>query len=277
MSAPHYTSKLRSFQDLSSLTSYGFRGEALSSIANTAQLSITTATKDDDIATTYTIGHNGQVIDRKPSSLGVGTTIAVSDLFNNFPVRKKSYKNTKRCSEELRKIEQLLLAFGLAFPGVRFSLKHNKIKLWEKEQTSDLKSNVSLIFGPVLSHNLMPINYQCFSPMVKLQLYVPKPTANLSLVARSRPDRLIVLVNGRPVDLKAVSKVSAIFKSMSIFSYFFQVVREAFLEAFPSQTGHYPVAVVMISVLPEDVDVNLEPNKTKVLLHNIVRHETLSV
>ena len=207
MAAPHYTSKLRSFQDLSSLTSYGFRGEALSSIANTAQLCITTATKEDEIATTYTIGHNGQVIDKKPSSLGVGTTIAVSDLFKNFPVRKKSYKNTKHCSEELRKIEQLLLAFGLAFPGVRFSLKHNKIKIWDKEQASDHKSNVSLIFGPVLSHNLMPVNYQCFSPMVKLQLYVPKPSADLSLVTRSRPDRMIILVNGRPVDIKAISKV----------------------------------------------------------------------
>lgn len=210
MAIPHYTSKLSSFQDLSSLTSYGFRGEALSAIANVAELSITTATKDDKIAFTYTIAHNGKVVDTKPSSLGVGTTVAVSNLFRKFPVRKKVYRSTKKCGEELKRVEQLLLAFGLAFPGVRFSLRHNKVKLWDKEQTSGIKSNVSLIFGPVVSQHLMPVNYQCFDPMIKLQAFVPKSTADLSLVARSRPDRLFILVNNRPVEIKVIARVSSI-------------------------------------------------------------------
>ena len=207
VATPHYTSKLSSFQELSSLTSYGFRGEALSSIANVADLSITTATKEDELAHTYTIDHSGQVVATKPSSLGVGTTVAVSNLFKNFPVRKKAYKSTKRCNDDLKKVEQILLAFGLAFPNVRFSLKHNKIKLWDKEQATDLKSNVSLIFGPVLSQQLMPVNYQCFNPMVKLHVYIPKPSADPSLLTRSKPDRLFTLVNSRPVEIKAISKV----------------------------------------------------------------------
>lgn len=214
MVAPHYTSKLSSYQDMSSLQSYGFRGEALSSIAVVAELSITTATKEDDIAHTYAFNHCNEVVSTKPSSLSSGTTVTVRNLFTNVPVRKKIYKSLKRCRDDLKKVELVLLAFGLAHPSCRFSLKHNKMVVWEKERTSDFKANLALVLGPGVTQNMMPVNYQCFNPMVKLQVYVPKPSADLSVVSRAKPDRMFLLVNQRPVEIKQISKVHDVYYSL---------------------------------------------------------------
>ena len=207
MAKPHFTSKLRNFQDLQSLELYGFRGEVLNSVAAISDSSITTRTDVDDIAVTYVLDHSGNVISTRHSHLGRGTTVTVANIFKNLPVRKQCFRSVKRCKEELRKIEDMMIGFGLAHCGVRLTLKHNKCLIWQKIQTADFGSNVSLIFGAALFQQLTPLNHQCFSPMVKIRAFVPKPEADLSLVSRSAPDKIYLLINKRCVTMKPLIQV----------------------------------------------------------------------
>ena len=210
MAKPHFTSKLITFNDLQSLEHYGFRGEALSSVAAVSDMTVTTRTNDDIIATTYTLDHSGNITSSKHSHLSTGTTVSVVNIFRNLPVRRQCFKSAKKCKEELRRIEELLIGLGLAHCGLRLTLKHNKCVVWQKIQTADFGSNVSLIFGAALFQQLLAVNYQCFSPMVKIRAFVPKPEADLSLVSRSTPDKIYMLVNERCVVLKQLIQVSYI-------------------------------------------------------------------
>ena len=207
MALPHYTSKLTSMDDLTSLESYGFRGEALTSVAAVSTLSITTCTEADDIALTYTIDHSGQVIATRPSHLGRGTTVSVTNLFKNVPVRKQYYRSPKRCKEDLKKVEEVILAFGITHPRVRFVFKHNKTLVWQKMQTSDFKTNLQLVLGSAIMQQLVSISYQSFDPMLKVHGYVPKLDADLVLVSRTTADKLFLIVNNRPVAVKPVIQV----------------------------------------------------------------------
>ena len=208
MAQPHYTSKLTSTDDLSSLTSYGFRGEALASIAAVSDLRITTCTEVDDVALVYTIDHSGQVIATKPSHLGRGTTVSITNLFRNMPVRKQYYKNSaKHSREDFKKAEDVVLAFGIAHPMVRLVLKHNKSVVWQKLQTTDFRSNLNLILGPNTMQNMVPISFQSFEPMLKVHGFVPKVDADPRQIFRTTPERLFLFVNQRPVVVKPVMQV----------------------------------------------------------------------
>ena len=209
MAKPHFTSKLASFDDLQSLDFYGFRGEALASIAAVSNLSVTTCTQSDAIATTYTMDHSGNITSTKHSHLGQGTTVTVANVFKNLPVRKQCFKSAKKCKEELRRVEEVLIGFGLAHCGLRLTLKHNKCIIWQKIQTSDFGSNVSLILGAALFQQLVPMNYQSFSPMVKIQSYVPRPEADLTMVSRCTSEKIYLLVNQRCVTVKPLIQVGS--------------------------------------------------------------------
>lgn len=104
---PHYTSKISSFSDLASLTSYGFRGEALSSLCAVAEVTVTTKTKESSIGYMYFFDHKGNITSRKPTATSRGTTVVVSNLFKKIPVRRQFYSNSKRCREELKKVEAI--------------------------------------------------------------------------------------------------------------------------------------------------------------------------
>ena len=278
LALPHYTSKLACFEDLCSLQSYGFRGEAVASVAAVGGLRVTTCTAEDDLAHTYSFNHSGEVIASKPAAMGRGTMIHVSRLFKNVPVRRQYFKSIKRCREELKKVEDVMLAFGIAHPNVRFVLKHDKCMLWQKMQTADYASNLAIVLGYSVTQHLSEISYSSPDPMVKIHCHVPIHNANT--VSRPSPDRTFVYVNSRPVTVKPLVQVSFAyqiplvfpFKSMILFCnwHYFQVLRQAFVEAFPSQSGRYPVAVLHIDVPPASLDVNLEPNKTTVLLNDMV-------
>ena len=218
MAKPHFTSKLTSFRDLESLENYGFRGEALTSVAAVSNLSITTRTQQDDIATTYALDHSGNVSSTKHSHLGPGTTVTVANIFKNLPVRKQCFKSAKKCKEELRRVEDVMIGFGLAHYGLRLTLKHNRSIIWQKIQTADFGSNVSLIFGASLFQQLLPLNYQCFDPMVRIQAFVPKPKADVSVVSRSTSDKIYVLTNQRCVILKPLIQVSQVTIQLGIYA-----------------------------------------------------------
>ena len=159
MARPHYTSKLGSFQDLGSLQSYGFRGEALSSIAAVASLQVTTCTTGDDVAHIYTFNHAGGVTASIPSAMGPGTTVHVKGLFKNVPVRRQYFKSVRRCREELKRVEDLMMAFGIANSRVRLVLKHDKCVVWQKIQTEDYSSNLAIVFGSCITQHLTEVTF----------------------------------------------------------------------------------------------------------------------
>lgn len=202
---PHFTSKLATFSDLSCLQSYGFRGEGLSSIAAVANLSITTRTEEDEVAMTYTMDHSGQVISSKPSAASCGTTVCVTNLFSNVPVRKQYYKSSKVTKEDFRKCESTLLAFGLANPSIRFALKHNKSLIWQKFPTKCFRNNVGIVLGSQTLQQLVAVDWE--SPIVKFSGFVPSSGADPALVFRTSPERMFLLVNRRPVVIKPVMQV----------------------------------------------------------------------
>uniref|UniRef100_A0A8C6D271 PMS1 homolog 1, mismatch repair system component n=1 Tax=Moschus moschiferus TaxID=68415 RepID=A0A8C6D271_MOSMO len=126
MAVKYYTSKISSHEDLENLTTYGFRGEALGSICCIAEVSITTKTAADSFSTQYVLDGGGHIISQKPSHLGQGTTVTASRLFKNLPVRKQFYSTAKKCKDEIKKVQDLLISYGTLKPDVRIVLTHNK-------------------------------------------------------------------------------------------------------------------------------------------------------
>ncbi len=207
LASPHSTSKITTCDDLSTLKTYGFRGEALSSMARMASLSVTSRTAGDDIAMTYHFSSSGEVTSSHPTHLERGVSVMVSNLFKHMPVRRQCYKKAKRCKEELKKVEDYLLAFGISHPEVRFLLRHNKHTLWQKLRAPDFQLNVTTILG-VDSFKLMStLNYQCFDPMVKIRAFVPQSHGDVNGLTRSTPDRIFLFINKRPVVIKPLIQV----------------------------------------------------------------------
>ncbi|XP_061647818.1 PMS1 protein homolog 1 isoform X3 [Phyllopteryx taeniolatus] len=168
MAVRHFTSKIHSHEDLERLQTYGFRGEALGSICGVAEVSITTKTEDEDISTQYTLNPQGRIVSQKPTHLGQGTTVSVLKLFKNLPVRRQYYSSAKRCKDEMKKIQDLLVAYAIIKPDLRLTLTHNKIFL---------------------------------------EGFFPKPGADSASTSTSVPDKTFIFVNNRPVHLKDIIKL----------------------------------------------------------------------
>ncbi|XP_074974122.1 PMS1 protein homolog 1 isoform X3 [Caretta caretta] len=237
MAVKHYTSKISCPEDLESLTTYGFRGEALGSICCISEVLITTKTAADDFSTQYILDSSGHVTSQKPSHLGQaercllfttpicfwiggstpitkGTTVAALKLFKNLPVRKQFYSTVKKCKEELKKIQDLLMAYGIIKPELRIIFTHNK---------------------------------------VFLSGFLPKPESDNSLTSLSSSERSFIYINSRPVHQKEILKL----------------VRQYYnLKSHKDSSRSYPVFFIHITVPASAVDVNLTPDKTQVLLHN---------
>uniref|UniRef100_A0A7N6A898 HMG box domain-containing protein n=1 Tax=Anabas testudineus TaxID=64144 RepID=A0A7N6A898_ANATE len=168
MAMRHFTSKICSHEDLERLETYGFRGEALGSICAVAEVAVTTKTEEDEISTQYTLNFTGEIVSQKPSHLGQGTTVSVLKLFRNLPVRRQYYSSTKKCKEELKKVQDLLMAYAIIKPELRLMLVHNKIFL---------------------------------------DGFFPKPGADYSSTSSSSPDKTFIFINNRPVHHKDIMKL----------------------------------------------------------------------
>ncbi|XP_053454345.1 PMS1 protein homolog 1 isoform X6 [Nycticebus coucang] len=127
MAVKFYTSKISSHEDLENLTTYGFRGEALGSICCIAEVLITTRTAADNFSTQYVLDGSGHILSQKPSHLGQGTTVTALRLFKNLPVRKQFYSTAKKCKDEIKKVQDLLITYGVLKPDLRIMFVHNKI------------------------------------------------------------------------------------------------------------------------------------------------------
>ncbi|XP_032716131.1 PMS1 protein homolog 1 isoform X2 [Lontra canadensis] len=214
MAVKYYTSKINSHEDLENLTTYGFRGEALGSICCVSEVLITTRTASDNFSTQYVLDGSGHIISQKPSHLGQGTTVTALRLFKNLPVRKQFYSTAKKCKDEIKKVQDLLISYGLLKPDLRIVFIHNKIYL---------------------------------------SGFLPKHDADHSLTSLSTPERSFIFINQRPIHQKDILKL----------------IRHHYnLKCLKEPTRLYPIFFLKIDVPTADVDVNLTPDKSQVLLQN---------
>uniref|UniRef100_UPI00358FD67D PMS1 protein homolog 1 isoform X1 n=1 Tax=Myxine glutinosa TaxID=7769 RepID=UPI00358FD67D len=252
MGVRYYTSKINTHEDLDVLTTYGFRGEALGSTCAISDVSITTRTVADDISTVYTLDHKGEVTAMKPSHLGQGTTVTVTKLFKNLPVRKQLYSGAKKCKDELRRLEELLIAYGVMKPGVRLSLTHNKMMVWQKAAASDHRSALLLCLGSNVVNSLLPVQHEAPALQLSIVGFVPRPGSDRSLTSTSGTERSLLAINGRPVYMKELLKM----------------MRQFYNKESGDSRSYNPVFFLSMTVPSSSVDVNFTPDKTQVLLHD---------
>ncbi|XP_061579843.1 LOW QUALITY PROTEIN: PMS1 protein homolog 1 [Cololabis saira] len=255
MAVRHFTSKICSHEDLEQLETYGFRGEALGSVCAVAEVAVTTKTEEDDISTQYMLDLTGKIVSQKPSHLGQGTSVSVMKLFKNLPVRRQYYSSTKKCKDELKKMQDLLMAYAILKPELRLMLVHNKVVLWQKARAADTRSVLLATLGSTTVANLLPCHQRQEQLEITLDGFFPKPGADLCSTSSSTPDKTFIFVNNRPVHQKEIMKL----------------LRQHFSAQYSDDAARnrYPTLVLKITVhSPSSVDVNLTPDKTQVLLHD---------
>ncbi|XP_013794397.1 PMS1 protein homolog 1-like [Limulus polyphemus] len=253
MGQPHFTSKISSHFDLDTLKTYGFRGEALGALCSVADVTVVTKTEEDKLSFVYTLDHCGRILSSKPSPLGQGTTVAATKLFKNLPVRKQFYGSAKRKKEEIKKVEDLLMAFSIMQPGVRFSLYHNHSLIWQKIAVPDFRSALIQTLGNSVFNMMIYVSKKDEETKIFLEGFLPKPGTSSQQACRTNPDRCFVAVNRRPVHLKEIDKL----------------IRQHICSSlgFENSKSRWPVCFLSIDAPPSKMDVNIDPNKSTVLFH----------
>ena len=230
----HSTSKIRSFDDLQTVLTSGFRGEALPSIASVSRLRITTCSKGDDVGTRITIeGNNNLNVEEQAAPQG--TTIEVADLFFNTPARSK---HLKRVSTELQHIVKIVTTEAIRRPDVAFNLVHGERKLIDAP-ASDLKTRIGILLGRDAAKELIEISGEAEN--LRLEGFLTRPA-----VSRKSTGGLYLHVNGRPVQARNIC--------YSIRGAYGSLLHD----------GHFPIGALFLEIPAKDVDVNVHPAKTLV-------------
>ncbi|KAK3041488.1 hypothetical protein RJ639_000465 [Escallonia herrerae] len=240
----HHTSKLADFPDLQSLTTFGFRGEALSSLCALGDLTVETRTKYEAVATHLTFDHSGQVTAERKTARQIGTTVTVKKLFSSLPVRSKEFRRNIR--KEYGKLISLLNAYALIAKGVRLLCtnsagRSSKSIVLKTQGSGSLKDNIITVFGMSTFTCLEPVSI-CISETCKVDGFLSKSGYGSG---RNLGDRQFFFVNGRPADMPKVSKL----------------VNELYKGANSKQ---YPIAIMDFTVPTRSCDVNVTPDKRKI-------------
>ena len=235
----HATSKLRTISDLDRITSLGFRGEALASIANISQMECVTKTSESDFAYRFTV-EKGVVSQGEPVGAPVGTTMIVRDIFYNTPVRKKFLNTT---TKEIRRIVEVVELLALSHQDVSIHLSRNQKTLLHSKRSDDKINHIYSILGKDIAKNLLPISFDTES--YKIEGFIGN-----NLLHRATPDREFLFVNGRGVKSNDIARA----------------IRKVYRSLIP--LNHYPVYVLYITIDPILIDVNIHPQKQTIRLSN---------
>ena len=230
----HTTSKIKSANDLFSIKSLGFRGEALASIVSVAQVEIFTRNKENEIGT-HLIIEGGKLISDKQVSTPVGTRIIVKNLFFNVPVRRKFLKTI---STEINYITEFVTRLALAQPSIAFKLTHNGKDILTAPK-GDLLTQITTIFGEQIAKGCIAVDKE--EDRYKIEGYITKPE-----FSRKSKDYLYTFVNARSISNKTI--LGAIMKG-----YGTSIAH-----------GRFPVTFLFLSLPTEEVDVNVHPTKKEV-------------
>ncbi|EQC27813.1 hypothetical protein SDRG_14397 [Saprolegnia diclina VS20] len=206
----HYTSKISAFEDLESIASFGFRGEALSSICQLASaFSVLTRTKDDELGTLLTYDHAGALVSSVKKARPVGTTVIVEDLFKPLAVRHKDFvKNIKRHYGKLLKTLQgyAIITANVQLSVINFAGKNNaRQAILSTQKNAGMGENLANIYGTKFFKSLLPVqtSVSIGSESATITGFISRVGDG---VGRSDNDRQFFYVNGRPVDLSTATK-----------------------------------------------------------------------
>lgn len=234
----HATSKITKAEDLFTLCTMGFRGEALPSIVAVAQVTLKTRTLDSELGTCLQI-EGGRVLEQEPCVCGIGANIEVRNLFFNIPARRKFLKSNQT---ELNNIIQEFERIALVNHSVAFSLTcdgNSHIRL----MASNLRKRIVDIFGKRIGDDLVSVDVD--TTLVKITGYVGRPESS-----RKKGARQYFFVNGRYMR----------------HPYFSKAVQEAFSGLIPE--GEQIPYFLYLTIDPANIDVNISPTKTEIKFEN---------
>ena len=231
----HGTSKISSVEDIFAITSLGFRGEAVPSIAAVSHMQITTRQASDDFAT-HLILDGGEITAEDQAGAPVGTTMEVSDLFYNTPARRKFLKSERT---ESSKISEMVTKLALANPAIAFTFTNNGRTTMKTGGTGDLRETVANIYGANVARDVFAVTAD--QDGISLEGYVGKPS-----VLKSNRNWQTCIVNHRIVHNPLM----------------FKAIDNAYHAMLPK--SGYPFAMLHIHVDPATIDVNVHPAKTEI-------------
>ncbi|MFA6636564.1 MAG: DNA mismatch repair endonuclease MutL [Candidatus Omnitrophota bacterium] len=231
----HATSKIKSIDDLESIITLGFRGEALASVAAVSQVDVITR-KEGALAGTYAYIESGEVQKIRPAARDRGTTIEVRNLFYNVPARRKFLK---RESTEMSEIVDVFSKLSLSHPNTGFKLTQNGKSLLDISPDLDILGRAGVILGEDASRDMIPILFA--EEGVSVEGFVSAPSST----GKDRKGQ-IFFVNGRSVRSKSLSDALYV-------SY------RSLLER-----GRFPRCVLFVTISPGKIDVNVHPAKIEI-------------
>ena len=235
----HATSKIRKASDLNQVGTFGFRGEALPSIASVSRFVLRTRSKKGSDGTEIFV-NGGKLVHCKECGMPRGTRVEVSHLFNSVPGRRKFLKTEVTEATHLVHMAKL---YALSHPSITFTLIESGRTLFRSPACEVAADRVREIFGTGLSESLVP--FQAEDGEFVMHGLLGKPGQS-----RSTRKEMIFFVNRRPVDSKTLS----------------YAVLEAFHTFVPK--GRHPLAILFLEVDPASVDVNVHPSKREIRFRN---------
>ena len=241
---PHATSKIITENDIDRIVTFGFRGEALPSIASVSRLVLKTR-KHDSQEGSEVIVHGGKFISSGPAGCAPGTEFLVKDLFFNTPARKKFLR--AQATEE-RHIQETFCLLALPYPSVSFELIMDEQRVFSSPSHGELKSRIRNFFGREMEDGLMPLEFT--GSGIKVSGYI----ARHGFTKNSRREQRI-FVNGRAVEAFPV----------------YTGIREGYHGLV--EKGRFPPVILFLSIDPSMIDVNVHPAKRELRF----RHEHLVI
>ena len=231
---PHATSKILDESDLFKITTLGFRGEALPSIASVAEIRITSSTTGS--GANYLLYAYGKEKEAGMASLPKGTMVEVSNLFHNTPARLKHLGSTY---QELSSITDYLYKSALSHPNISFTLTNNNKQLFKSSGNGDIKDIMAEAYGASIAKNL--IYFEGQNPLYKINGY----TTN-NEIFRSNRGSMTIVVNGR-----VIRNLSLIY-----------AIDDAYQTILTN--GKHPITTLFIETDPTLIDVNVHPSKLEI-------------
>lgn len=231
---PHTTSKLYSAEALHSITSKGFRGEALASIAAMSDLTLQSRTKDTEGGTHIEVSQ-GNVLKIKPIGMPVGTTVIVENLFDPVPARKKFLRAPQT---EFRHILDSIVTIALAHPEIRFFVTHNKKTILDIPRHKTLQERVHMLLGDTLFQHFIPVSFE--ESYITMAGFISKPQIH------STAGKQYFFVNNRRISDQKIA----------------QTIKETYGTLLDPHTQ--PIVVLFFDIPHEMVDVNVHPRKEQV-------------
>jgi DNA mismatch repair protein MutL len=235
----HATSKLSTAEDLERITTLGFRGEALASIAAVSRMTFATRAADETLGSLLRL-EGGQILTRRQIGRPPGTAVTVENLFFNVPARRK-FLRTERT--ERRHVDRWVTRYAMAYPDLRFALSHDGRSALQSPGSGELRDVLAAVYGPEIGEKALSVVPEGGGEEsgIRVSGLVGPPSVHWA-----NRTYITIFVNGRWVKDSSLT----------------YAITQAYHRLLPS--GRHPLAVVMIDLPPSDVDVNVHPAKAEV-------------